>query len=441
MEEYLMRSGSRRNDQVRNAKITRNYIKHAEGSVLIEVGDTKVICTASIEDKVPPFLKGSGEGWITAEYNMLPRSTATRKPRDISRLKIDGRTMEIQRLNSMLDDIKANIRSHFHNQLMRDSYVTPESVKNALLGKEEEANTIISFFTQHNAQYKKKVEAGEATPKTYSRYELTKLRLIEYMKDEYRVSDLPIRQINKVFIENFYLYIIKNHDCSPNTAMKFIQRFRTVVNFAQATGLITADPFAHYKLKFEYIERGYLDKDEISRLCNKEFASKRLEQVRDIFIFSCYTGLSYVDICELTRSDIRMAFDDNLWIIKKRHKTKVTSNIRLLDIPKAILNKYEGKLKNGQLLPVISNQKMNDYLKEIATVCGIDKNVTFHLARHTFATTITLANGVPIESVSKMLGHTDIRTTQIYAKVIDAKLSNDMELLAQKINTKKVAAI
>lgn len=166
-----------------------------------------------------------------------------------------------------------------------------------------------------------------------------------------------------------------------------------------------------------------------------------MEQVRDIFIFSCYTGLSYVDICELTRSNIRMAFDDNLWIIKKRHKTKVTSNIRLLDIPKAILNKYEGKLKNGQLLPVISNQKMNDYLKEIATVCGIDKNVTFHLARHTFATTITLANGVPIESVSKMLGHTDIRTTQIYAKVIDAKLSNDMELLAQKINMKKVAAI
>ena len=119
--------------------------------------------------------------------------------------------------------------------------------------------------------------------------------------------------------------IIKNHDCSPNTAMKFIQRFRTVVNFAQGTGLITADPFANYKLKFEYIERGYLDKDEISRICNKDFASKRLEQVRDIFIFSCYTGLSYVDICELTSNDIRLAFDDNLWIIKKRHKTK--SNI------------------------------------------------------------------------------------------------------------------
>lgn len=293
-----------------------------------------------------------------------------------------GKSMEIQRLNSMLDDIKATIHSHFHNQLMRDGYVTPESVKNALLGKEEEANTILTFFKQHNEQYKKKVEAGEATSKTYSRYELTMLRIADFLKDEYRVSDMPIRQISKVFIENFYLYIIKNHDCSPNTAMKFIQRFRTVINFAQGTGLITTDPFANYKLKFEYIERGYLDKDEISRICNKDFASKRLEQVRDIFIFSCYTGLSYVDICELTRNDIRLAFDDNLWIIKKRHKTKVTSNIRLLDIPKAILNKYEGKLKGDMLLPVISNQKMNDYLKEIAIVCGIDKNVTFHLARH-----------------------------------------------------------
>ena len=161
----------------------------------MECGNTKVICTATVSDKVPPFLKNQGKGWLTAEYSMIPRATGERNQRESAKGKLTGRTMEIQRLNSMLDDIKANIRSHFHNQLMRDSYVTPESVKNALLGKEEEANTIISFFTQHNDQYKKKVEAGEATPKTYSRYELTKLRLTEYMKDEYRVSDMPIRQI------------------------------------------------------------------------------------------------------------------------------------------------------------------------------------------------------------------------------------------------------
>lgn len=196
-----------------------------------------------------------------------------------------GKSMEIQRLNSMLDDIKANIRSHFHNQLMRDSYVTPESVKMHYWEKRKKQ---ILLFLFHPAQrpIQEKGRSRRSHPKTYSRYELTKLRLTDFLKDEYRVSDLPIRQINKVFIENFYLYIIKNHDCSPNTAMKFIQRFRTVVNFAQGTGLITADPFANYKLKFEYIERGYLDKDEISRICNKDFASKRLEQVRDIFILA-----------------------------------------------------------------------------------------------------------------------------------------------------------
>ena len=144
-----------------------------------------------------------------------------------------------------------------------------------------------------------------------------------------------------------------------------------------------------------------------------------------------------MDICELTSNDIRLAFDDNLWIIKKRHKTKVTSNIRLLDIPKAILNKYDGKLKNGQLLPVISNQKMNDYLKEIAIVCGIDKNVTFHVARHSCATSVLISNGVPIETVSKILGHTNIRTTQICARITDVKVSNDMEMLAQKLDIAK----
>ena len=343
-----------------------------------------------------------------------------------------GKSMEIQRLNSMLDDIKANIRSHFHNQLMRDSYVTPESVKNALLGKEEEANTIISFFTQHNDQYKKKVEAGEATPKTYSRYELTKLRLTEYMKDEYRVSDMPIRQINKVFIENFYLYIIKNHDCSPNTAMKFIQRFRTVVNFAQGTGLITADPFANYKIRLEKVDRGYLSEDEIKIILKKKMVSERLENVRDLFIFSCFTGLAYIDVANLTQDNIRKSFDGNLWIITKRQKTNTDVNVPLLDIPKMILKKYKGNLPDGKILPVISNQKLNAYLKEIADVCGIKKNLTFHLARHTFATTTTLAKGVPVETVSKMLGHTNIETTQIYARITNNKISNDMQGLDKK---------
>ena len=150
-------------------------------------------------------------------------------------------------------------------------------------------------------------------------------------------------------------------------------------------------------------------------------------------IFSCYTALSYIDVCE-KQEDIRTGFDGNLWIIRKRHKTNVTSTVRLLDIPKAILEKYKDKLPNGKILPVISNQKMNDYLKEIAAICGIEKTLTYHVARHSCATSVLLANGVPIETVSKILGHTNIRTTQIYARITDLKVSNDMEMLAQKLD-------
>jgi site-specific recombinase XerD len=220
--------------------------------------------------------------------------------------------------------------------------------------------------------------------------------------------------------------------------MKFIQRFRTIIIYAKNSGLITIDTFSNYKLKYDRVERGYLNQEEIDKIYGNRFASQRLEQVRDMFVFSCYTGLSYIDICGLMNENIRTMFDGNLWIVMKRHKTNVASNIRLLDIPKAILKKYEGKLTNGKLLPVISNQKMNEYLKEISAVCGINKTVTFHIARHTFAT-LSLGYGVPIETVSKMLGHTDIKTTQIYAKITDRKLSDDMEIMARKVDGRKMA--
>jgi len=181
------------------------------------------------------------------------------------------------------------------------------------------------------------------------------------------------------------------------------------------------------------VDRGYLTQEDVEKILKKEFAIKRLELVRDIFIFSCFTGLAYIDVKNLTEKNVRTSFDGNLWIMTKRQKTKVESNILLLDVPKMILEKYKGVSPNDKLLPILSNQKMNSYLKEIGDVCEIDKELTFHLARHTFATTITLAKGVPIETVSKMLGHTNIKTTQIYARITDSKISNDMQALAGKL--------
>ena len=354
----------------------------------------------------------------------------------VSAGKAAGRSAEAVSINSMLDSIRSSVHQHYHSLLEMDGYVTAERVKNAFLGKIERGKTLIEFFEMHNEQYLQKVKMN-TVDKTYSRYELTKKRLIEFMKLKYSVSDMLIKEVNVVFIDNFLLYIKNHYGCTHNTAMKFIQRFRTVVNFAKNTGLVTADPFGNYRVKFEQTDRDYLTMEEITAIYNKKFASKRLEQVRDLFIFSCYTALSYIDVCELTKENIRTSFDGNLWIMTKRHKTNVASNVRLLEIPKAILEKYKDKLPNGMILPIISNQKVNDYLKEIATICNINKNLTFHVARHSCATSVLIANGVPIETVSKILGHTNIRTTQIYARITDLKVSNDMEILAQKLDVAK----
>jgi len=189
----------------------------------------------------------------------------------------------------------------------------------------------------------------------------------------------------------------------------------------------------NFKLRFEKVDRGYLTQQELNIMMQKRFTIQRIEQVRDIFVFSCFTGLAYIDVKNLTEKDVKISFDGKLWIMKKRQKTNVLSKILLLDVPKMILMKYKDKLSDGKLLPVITNQRMNSYLKEIADICGIEKNLSFHLARHTFATTITLSKGVPIETVSKMLGHTSIKTTQIYARITDSKIGNDMHELSEKL--------
>lgn len=192
---------------------------------------------------------------------------------------------------------------------------------------------------------------------------------------------MALRDLTPIVLENFYLYLRKECNCENNSSMKTMQRLRKIVYFAKNMGETMADPFQSFRVHFESVDREILTEEEILTIYNKEFITGRLEQIRDIFIFSCYTGLSYIDIVNLKNEDIKEAFDGNLWIMTKRQKTNVNSNIRLLNIPKTILEKYQGKQKKGKCLPVVSNQKMNEYLKEIATICGINKTVTYHTAR------------------------------------------------------------
>ena len=349
--------------------------------------------------------------------------------------RVKGQVAEARNLNRLLENIGSSLNVHYNKFMSIDGHVTPERLKNIFLGLEEQEQTIISFFDKYNDQYKLKV-GTTSTHRTYTRYLLTRERLAEFMKQRYNLSDMPISEMTVSFIDEFYLYIRNNTECNHNSSLKFLQRFRTILYFAKNNGLSFNDPFGSFRFRYDKVNRGYLDQDELDILYTKKFPSARLSQVRDIFIFSCYTGLAYVDVFELTEDKIRKAFDGHLWIMTKRQKTDVNTNVRLLDIPLAILEKYKGKQKNGKVLPVISNQKINDYLEEIADICGIGKKITFHVARHTFASTVALGNDVPMESIQSMLGHADIKTTQIYAHVIDRKLSRDMDNMAKAVNNR-----
>ena len=212
--------------------------------------------------------------------------------------------------------------------------------------------------------------------------------------------------------------------------MKMIQRLRTVFKTAKDNGWVTADPFGGFKISMEETHREHLTIDELGVLMSKEMTSERLQRVKDIFVFSCFTGLAYTDVRGLKKSEVVMGNDGRLWIDTRRDKTKVAVYVPLLDIPRAILEKYADQTSHDRLLSIPANQKVNDYLKEIAAICGIDKNLTFHIARHTFATTVTLENGVALETVQKMLGHKNIRTTQVYAKMTKRRIGMEMESLA-----------
>lgn len=343
-----------------------------------------------------------------------------------------GNSTEATAINSMLDKIRGKIVTCYYKLMDIDGYASPDKIKNILLGFEEKGKTIIYYFDKFNEQYRSKVGVTVRRT-TYLRYELVKKRLSEFMEKTYKVKDMPYREITTVFIQNFYQFLRSKYKSGNNNAMKTIQHLRAIFFYIKNSGEYFPDPFANFKISFEKKERSFLTKAELIALYNKKLPSERLERVRDIFLFCSYTGLSYSDLQNLTKEKIRTNIDGHLWIMATRNKTGVPYKVRLLDIPIAILKKYEYLQEYGELLPIISNQKMNEYLSEITNICGINKRITSHCGRHTFGT-LCLTEGMSIESVSKLLGHTKIKTTQIYAQITDQKLSNEMDKLAKKLN-------
>ena len=276
---------------------------------------------------------------------------------------------------------------------------------------------------------------------TKKNYFTTQGYIADFIFVKYKVTDMYLKQLDYNFILKFEKYLRNftptDHQkpMGNNTVMKHIERFRKMITLSYKLEWIERDPFINFKSKFVKVERGFLTEMELNEIEEKDYSIERLQLVKDLFVFACYTGLSYIDVINLTASDINYGIDGELWLIMKREKTNNALRIPILPKALTLINKYKENpkaLANATVFPKMSNQKLNAYLKEIADLCRIEKNLTFHLARHTFATTVTLSNGVPIETVSKLLGHSRISTTQIYAKVIERKVSDDMKTLRAK---------
>lgn len=346
-----------------------------------------------------------------------------------------GKREEIKTLNAHLDNLQNKV-FEAHRQLSeKDEIITSHTLRDHFQGKVTKQVTLIDVFKDHNHKVESLVGA-EFSKGTVQRYRTSLKHTVEFMQWKYNIDDIDIRKVNHSFITEYDFYLRSVRKCANNSAIKYLKNFGKIIRICLSNGLLATDPFLNFKSKIKKVNRVYLNEDEIKYIAGKQMASERLNQVRDIFIFCCFTGLAYVDVKKLRTIDIIIGVDGEKWISINRQKTNVPSRIPLLPVPTAIMKKYQHNpmcINTGLLLPVLSNQKMNSYLKEIADFCGIAKPITFHIARHTFATTVTLLNGIPIESVSKMLGHSNIQTTQHYAKILDIKVGTDMALLKSKI--------
>ncbi|TVZ16979.1 site-specific integrase [Maribacter sp. MAR_2009_72] len=349
--------------------------------------------------------------------------------------KMRGTNLESNELNSYLDAVRNKINK-IHARLVDEGRSFNSSdIKNLYVGKGEKIKMLVQLFEEHNLQMEKLVGVEFALG-TWKRYHTTKKHVKEFLRTEYRKDDVPVRDVNLRFIKGFEYFLKITKACNHNSALKYVNNFKKIIRMAVANDWISKDPFYNYKVQFKTVERDFLSKEELQDLKEKEIDGDRLNVVRDMFVFCCYTGLSYIDVQKLNQDNIVRHIDGSLWIQAERTKTKSKLGIPILLTAEAILEKYKNhpKVVNGEcVLPVLSNQKSNAYLKEIANLCGIEKNLTTHLARHTFATTVTLSNGVPIETVGKMLGHKNLRTTQHYAKIISKKVEYDMGILKEKL--------
>lgn len=352
---------------------------------------------------------------------------------NIEKCKVESGTKDAREINSYLDFIKSNLLLKKREFEEKGRPITAHDLKNVHLGIDIEDKTILQVFQEHNERVEGLINKDFA-PGTVERYKTCYKHVQDFIKTKYKRTDVSLSDVTPMFVTEFDYYLKTTRKCCNNTAVKYIKNFKKIVRIALANGWLKRDPFANIKFRLDDVDLAYLDEDELNTLIKKEFAIERMQQVKDVYLFCCFTGLAFVDVSSLRAEDI-ITKDYQLWIKKQRQKTKNWCHIPLLAPAIKILEKYKsnpGCKKKGLLLPVLTNQKMNAYLKEIADITGINKHLSTHTARHTFATTVTLSNQVSMEVVSKMLGHSSVNMTKKYARVVDDLIKKDMQKIVGK---------
>lgn len=356
--------------------------------------------------------------------------------------RVKSNDNEAMIINSFIDKSKIDLNKIFMKLIALDEKITIEKIKSIFLGDDNKKQTtkkitLLGAIQYHNLKMQERVDIGLTSKNTLVRYKMVKNKTEKFIKLRYETNDLELESLKLSYITEFEHYLLVNDKVGTNTAHKYIKNIKTVINMAIGLDWIQHNPFNQFRCSYKNPDREILNQPEINAMINKKLDNPRLEKVRDIFIFCCYTGFAYADVKAFERNAVTIGLDGEYWLKTNRMKTGIKESVPLLPKALEIIEKYKNHaycVRKNKLLPVICNQKYNEYIKEVALHCDIDKNLTSHIARHTFATTITLTNGVPLKTVSSMLGHASIKTTEIYAKIVEQKVSDDMKSLREKLN-------
>lgn len=350
---------------------------------------------------------------------------------DITYSRISGRSKEATEVNQKLDVIRVRINACYNRLLEYDNFVTAHRVKNAFLGIDTADNTLLVLYKKHNDEFEQQVGKTKSRT-TFNKHNITFKYLQEFILYQYNLKDITFQELKESFITDFQKFLINRKNLKNNSVVVYLKSLKRIIGLAISKDLIHKNPFSRHKLSFEATDRAFLTEEELEHFSTVVLENKHRDFIRDLFVFCCFTGLSYIDLKNLKQDEIQRFWDKSLWIIKKRQKTNTRFSVRLLDTPLRIIEKYKGFADDDLVFNVPSHSSCIYNLEKIRQKAEIDKHITFHVSRHTCAT-LFLSKNVPIESVSKMLGHTNIRTTQIYARVTNKKISEDMERLANEL--------